>query len=143
MDIGASNANLTITIPPLFTVPQQIQGFAADDVYDLDEIESVETLMGVDGVLSGGFVWKPQQQSITLQADSASNAIFDQWWTAMVAAKTTYVAAGVLTLPQIGLKFIQTTGYLTRYKLPGAKKLIQPRRYEITWNLVVPAPSGT
>lgn len=141
MDISGATANLTLTILPLFPVPQQIQGFAADDVYDLDEIESVETLMGVDGVLSGGFVWKPQQQTIMLQANSASNAVMDTWWASMVAAKTTYTANGVITLPAIGLKFIQTTGYLTRYKLPGTKKLIQPRRYGITWNLVVPAPA--
>lgn len=141
MDIGASNANLTLVVPPLFTVPQQLQGFGADDVYDLDAITSVETMMGVDGILSGGFVWSPQQQSITLMANSESNAFFDTWWAAQASAKTTYPATGVLTLPQLGMKFIQTNGFLTSYKLPGAKKLIQPRRYGITWNLVVPAPA--
>lgn len=141
MDITAANAKLTLAIPPLFSVPQQLQGFAADDVYDLDEIESVETLMGVDGTLSGGFVWKPQPQTIMLQADSPSCALFDTWYSNQVAAQATYVAAGVLTLPAIGLKFVQTVGYLTGYKLPGAKKLIQPRRFRITWNIVLPAPA--
>jgi hypothetical protein len=140
MDITGANASLQLTQATLFPVPQQIQGFAADDIYDLDEIESVETLMGVDGVLSGGFVWKPQSQSIMLQADSPSNAFFDAIQSQQIAANTTYVLNGVLTLPAIGLKFIQTTGYLTGYKLPGAKKLIQPRRYRIMWNLVLPAP---
>lgn len=139
MDITAANASLTLTIPPLFTVPQQLQGFATDDVYDLDEIESVETLMGVDGVLSGGFVWKPQPQTITLQADSPSCALFDTWYAQQVAGRTTYVANGVLTLPALGLKFVQTTGYLRGYKMPGAKRLIQPRRFRIEWNLVLPA----
>lgn len=140
-DITAANATLTLTVPPLFTVPQQLQGFAADDVYDMDEIESVETLMGVDGILSGGFVWKPQPQTIMFQADSPSCALFDTWYTAQVAGLTTYIAGGVLILPAIGIKFIQTNGFLVGYKPPGAKKLIQPRRFRIMWNLVVAAPA--
>lgn len=141
MDITAANAKLTLSQAVLFPTPQQIQGFASDDVYDLDEIESVETLMGVDGTLSGGFVWKPQPQSIMLQADSTSAAFFDAVQTQQIAGATVYLLSGVLTLPAIGLKLIQTGGFLTRYKLPGAKKLIQPRRFQITWNLVVPAPA--
>lgn len=140
-DITAANAILTIVIPPIFPVPIQIQRFAVDDIYMFDEIESVETMMGVDGVLSGGFVFKPQNQTITLMADSPSNDIFDTWSLQQIAGLTTYVAMGVLTLPALGKKFIQTNGFLTRYQLPGAKKLIQPRRYGITWNLVAAAPA--
>lgn len=141
MDITAANASLSLSQAILFPQPQSIQGFAADDVYDLDEIESVETLMGVDGTLSGGFVWKPQPQTIMLQADSPSCQFFDVINTSQIAGQTTYTLNGVLLLPAIGLKMVQTTGYLTRYKLPGAKKLIQPRRFQITWNLVVPQPA--
>ena len=57
-DISAANATLMFTVPGLFPVPVQVQGFGPDDVYSLDDIELVETQMGVDGVLSGGFVWK-------------------------------------------------------------------------------------
>lgn len=138
-DISGATANLTIVVPPIFPTPIQIQGFAADDVYELDEIENVETLMGVDGILSGGFVWKPQMQRITLQADSPSNEFFDNWNAQMIAGQTTYTASGVLTIPAIGLKFVQTNGFLTTYKLPGVKKLVQPRTYRITWNNVIPA----
>lgn len=139
MDITAANATFMLTQPVLFPVPQQIQGFAADDVFDLDEIESVETQMGVDGVLSFGFVWKPQLQSIMLQADSPSNNIFDEIQTNQQAANTAYPLNGIITLVAIQTKIILTNGILTGYKLPGAKKLIQPRRYRITWNLAVPA----
>lgn len=139
MDITGSNANLTIAISSLFPIPQTLQGFAADDVYDFDEIENVETLMGVDGILSGGWTWKPQVQTIIFQADSPSCAVFDTWNMQMAAANTVYPATGVLTIPALGLKMVQTTGFLTRYKLPGVKKLVQPRRFAITWGRVVPA----
>ena len=143
MDITGANANLTLTIPGLFTTPVKIEGFAADDIYDLDEIDPVEVLMGADGNLSGGFTWKPQPQTITLQADSASAVFFDTWQSNQKAGVKTYVANGVLQLPAIGLKFIHTTGYLTGYKLPGAKKLLTPRRFRITWEDVTPAPGPT
>ena len=140
--ITSANAVLLLTIPPLFPVPQQLQGFATDDVYDIPQIKSVETLMGVDGVLSGGFVYVMIPQEITLQADSASNAVFDTWWTQMQAAQDVYVASGLIKLPSVATKFLQTVGYLTGYKpAPGAKKVLQPRRYEITWQSIAPAPN--
>lgn len=140
-DITAANAVLTLSQAILFPTPQQIQGFAADDVFDLDEIESMEVLMGVDGVMSFGYVWKVQPQTIMLQANSPSGPeFFDIVQSQQLAAQTAYPLDGVIILPAIGMKIILTNGVLTRYKLPGAKKLIQPRRFGITWNLAVPAP---
>ncbi len=121
----------------------QLQGFATDDIFDIPTIQSVETMMGVDGVLSFGFVFKEIVMRIMLQADSASNAIFDTWWTQMVGSLITYPASGVITLPNISTQFLLTNGGLTGYKpAPGAKKLLQPREYGITWNLIAPAPTA-
>jgi hypothetical protein len=143
MSITSANAVLTISIPPLFPIPQQLQGFAVDDVYDIPRIRSVETLMGVDGILSGGFVFTAVTQEIALQGDSASNAIFDTWWTQMQAAEETYVASGTIQLPGIKTKFSQLVGYLTEYSpSPAVKRVIQPRRYQITWQRVIPQPSS-
>lgn len=140
MDITGANAVLTLAISTILPVPTQIQQFAADDVYDFDAIQSVETVMGVDGVLSGGWTWKPQQQTIMLMADSPSNQLFDTWFAQMKAAQTIFIANGIVALPAIRTKFIMTNGQLTDYKLPGVKKLVQPRRYGITWNDVIVAP---
>lgn len=130
-----------LSVVPIFAVPQQLQGFGVDDVYDVPQIRSVETMMGVDGILSGGFVFVAIPQTITLQADSASNRLFDTWWTQMQAAKDVYIANGLIKLPGIATKFIQSTGYLTGYKpVPAGKKVLQPRTYEITWGTIVPAP---
>jgi hypothetical protein len=141
MNITSANAVLFLTVPPIFPQPVQIQGFAADDVYDLDEIESIETQMGVDGILSGGWTWKPQPQRVMLQADSPSNDFFDQWYAAMQAAQTVFLAQGIITLPAISKKMIQVNGFLSGYKLPGAKRVLQPRSFRLTWNKVLPAPA--
>lgn len=141
MSITSANAILMLAIPALFPIPQQLQQFATDDVYDVPQIKSVEVLMGVDGVLSAGFVFVQVPQQITLQADSPSNDIFDTWWTQMQAAQETYEANGLISLPSIQTKFVQTKGFLTGYKpAPGAKKILQPRQYEITWERIVPSP---
>jgi hypothetical protein len=141
--ITSANSVVTLTIPILFTAPQQLQGFAADDIFDVPAIESVETLMGVDGVLSAGFVYVKIPWTFTLQGDSASNAIFDAWWTQMQAAQDVYAASGQVVLPSIATKFNLNNGYLTSYKpAPDAKKLIQPRKFTVTWNSVAPAPTN-
>lgn len=139
--ITSANAILTLSVLPLFPVPQQIQGFAVDDIYDVDAIKSVETMMGVDGVLSGGFVFVEITQNISLMADSASNLFFDTWWTQMQAAEDVYTASGQIVLPSISTKFNMLNGFLTGYKpIADAKKVLQPRKFQIMWNSVAPAP---
>ena len=148
-DITAANTTIMISIPDLFPVPQQLQGFANDDIFDIPAIESVETLMGVDGKLSGGFVFKPIPMEVTLQADSASNQFFDQWWTQMQATLATFTANCIIRLPSIGAKTTLTNGFLTSYKpAPGAKsspplETPDPFSISISQNRTTRAPSST
>lgn len=143
MSITAANAVITFSQPILFPSPQRIQGFAADDVYDLDAIKSVEASMGVDGVLSFGFVYAEVMQNITLQADSLSNTFFDIVWTQMQAAQDVYPINGVVQLPGIASKFRMENGGLTGYQpAPNAKKTLQPRKYQITWGRIFPQPTA-
>lgn len=140
--ITSANTTLMLSQPLLFPTPQQIQQFATDDIFDIEEIRSVEVSMGVDGVLSGGFVFAEIPFSIALQANSPSNAFFDIWWTQMVAAQDVYSINGTIKLPGISTKFNMTNGFLTGYKpAPGARKTLQPRRYRITFNNIAPVPN--
>jgi hypothetical protein len=140
--ITSADAVLMLSSPLLFPTPQQIQGFATDDIYDIPSIKSVEVLMGVDGVLSAGFVYVQVPQTISLQADSLSNRFFQTIWTQMQAAKSGYAINGVIRLPSISTKFTQVNGYLTGYKpAPSAKKLLQACVYEITWESISPSPT--
>lgn len=140
MDITSANATFLITVPSILPVPTQLQGFAADDIFDFDEVAASEVLMGVDGVLSGGMVYVPKPQNIMLQADSASNAVFDAWYQLQQINSAVYAAQGNVLLSGISTTFALSNGILTRYKpVPDAKRLLQPRRYQITWQKVVPA----
>lgn len=142
MSITSANSILTLSVETLFPTPQQLQGFGVDDIYDVPAIQSVETRMGVDGVLSAGFVYQAVQQTITLQADSPSNALFDTWWAQMQAAQDVYGASGLILLPGISSKFIMQSGFLTSFKpVPAGKKTLEARTHTITWQRVFPAPA--
>lgn len=141
MSITSANSVFTLSVATLFSVPQQLQGYAADDAFTTAALKAAETMMGVDGFLSGGFVFVAIEQGITLQADSPSNALFDQWYAAQTQVKDIYNAAATIQLPSLGVKFTMTKGFLTDYTIiPDAKRVLQPRKYGITWQSAIPAP---
>jgi len=135
--LTSNNASFVLTIPGVFNVPFQVQGFAADDMFTTDPQKPVEVVMGVDGRLSAGYVKHQIVQKIKLSPDSPSLAYFDQWLAAMDTGLDAYVAQGVVTMPGNGAQYILTNGWLTSYKnMPDAKKLLQAQEMEITWESV-------
>ncbi|MGI4814264.1 MAG: hypothetical protein ACRYGG_13175, partial [Janthinobacterium lividum] len=90
----------------------------------------------------GGFVHSPRSVSITLQADSPSNALFDNWVAAMEAAKEVYTGNGFVTLPSVGLTFALRKGFLTNYTpISDVRKVLQPRKNTIVFQNIVAAPT--
>lgn len=139
--ITSVNAILTLSISQIFPTPVQLQGFAADDIFTNDPVVPTEAIMGLDGKLSGGYVNVPITWGIMLQADSASNDIFDQWRQAQKVNQDAFYAQGVLVLPAIQTKWALTNGLLTSYPtIPDAARTLRPRRFGITWESVDPAP---
>jgi hypothetical protein len=137
--ITAANAIYTLSISDLFPAPFQLQGFSTDDIFTTQPLQSAEVLMGVDGFLSGGFVFNPFVQTIALQADSASNTLFEQWQQGQQLAREVYVASGIIILTAVRRKWTLGRGFLTSYPpAPDAAKTLRPRRYGITWNSMTP-----
>lgn len=138
-DITSANTNLTLNIPLVFPQPQTLQGFAADDIFDVDALAAAETYMGVDGVLSAGFVYEQLKQAITLQADSASNAVFDAWYAYEKSTISKAPASAIFQFPALGFKFQIPKGYLKSYPVfASAKRVLQPRKYGIEWESISP-----
>lgn len=139
--ITAANAILLLSIEGVYATPRQLQGFAADDVFDTDALTTAETLMGVDGLLSGGWVPNPIVQNITLQADSDSVTIFENWYAMQQADRETHIANGSITLIAVNRKYNLRRGFLTNWMVtPPAKRVLQPRRATITWQSITAAP---
>lgn len=141
--LTAANAVITLTIPGVFSVPQQLQGFSVDDVADVDTLTVAETLMGVDGFLSGGYVFNKVKYTFTLQADSPSNFVFDQWKLSQDAQEDTFPCNGNLLLKSLGTKWTWTRGFLTEWMpAPNVKKILQPRKFGVEFQRVFPQPSS-
>ena len=140
--ITAANAVFMLQVASLFPAPQQLQGFAADDVFSHALVAPVEVLMGVDGLLSGGWTPQPKVQTIALQADSPSNLIFDTWYNAQEQQREAYIATAHITLQSIGRSFICVKGFLTNFPpMTDARRVLQPRRFTITWESITGAPT--
>lgn len=138
--LTSANATIFLQVAGLFSIPQQLQGFAADDVFSSEKLNSAELSMGVDGKLSAGFVFVPAKWSISLQADSDSNFFFDQWYLAQQTARELLPASGLVLLRTLNTKWTLTRGFLTGYTpIPDTKKKIEPRNFECTWQSIVPS----
>lgn len=137
--ITSANANFTITIPGIFTAPVALKGYSAEDIFSIDQLEPLEESMGLDGILSAGWVYQPIKQTIKLQANSPSIATFDTWFLAQQTLIDIYQAAGLITLPSLGKKWTMLNGYLKGYTpIPDAAKTLKPQTFQIVWNQMIP-----
>lgn len=138
--LTSANAVLAISVANLFNTPIQIQGFASDEAFSFDDVESSETVMGVDGILSAGWIPKELQQSIMLQADSPSVQFFEDWYASQQQARDLLLASGTVTYPSVGKQYNLVRGILRGYKpAPDARKILQPRKFTIIWNYIQPS----
>lgn len=139
--ITSANAVYMLSVSGLFLVPQQLQGFSADDIFDTEVIAPTEVLMGLDGKLSAGYVPVAIKQSIVLQADSPSNDLFDAWYAAQQALRDVYFAKGLINLSSIRKTYALVNGVLSSYPpIADGKKVLQPRKFGITWETAIAAP---
>lgn len=142
MDITSSNAIIMLSVPGLFDLPQQIQQFSADNVYGADSLEIAETAQGVDGILTGGFVYNPLNQSFELMADSPSNTFFDTVALRQRADQALYRIQGTTLLTSVGTKFTMRRGILVTWTpMPEAGRVLKARRHTVRWERVIPSPS--
>jgi hypothetical protein len=117
-----------------------MKGYSADDAFDTDNVAPNEVLMGVDAILSGGYVPYPVKLKFVLQADSPSNYFMDAWRQAMDAARDAYPANATIVSPSVGKIWTFTKGFLTgAMPTPPGKKLYQPQPYEVTFQSITTA----
>lgn len=139
--ITSANAVLMLGVTGLYDTPRQIQGFSADNITDMGDLTQSETSRGLDGRLSGGFVFGDIVQNITLQADSESNDFFEQWSAAEKQRRELYVAFGSILLRAVDRRYTMKRGFLRSLPpIPSVGRTLQARRYSITWESVSAAP---
>lgn len=140
--LSTANSALSIQIPGLYPVPQKIEGYATDDSFMAEDVTTGETVIGVDGKLSAGFIPYKTPFVINLQADSESCVIFDNWMAAQKSEKDMLSCNAVVLLQGNGDKYALTRGFLVQGSpMAGSKKILQPRKFTIEFESVSKAPA--
>jgi len=141
--LTSTNSVIMLSVTNVYPNAQQLQGYSADDVFDIEDIDVAETSMGVDGLLSAGLVYVEIPWSINLQSNSPSCQVFDNWYAYQKGLNDVTNATLNITLPGLGYKWVYSNGFLKKYSpAPSAKKKVEPRKFTIVWNTISTAPLG-
>ena len=128
--ITSANSTLTLAVANLFPVPQNIQGFATDAMFDGGDVEIAEGKIGADGLAAYGFIFNLQTLTIELLANSPSRQFFADLVNATKAAREVYTISGSILVPSINMKVTLVNGTLKSYPpFPAAKKTLEDVRY--------------
>lgn len=132
--LTAANSVFALSVAGLFNAPVVLDGYSADGAFAADSVATAEARMGVDGKLAAGYTPNPVKMKITLEANSLSVDIFEQWSEAQRTAREIYYADATVDLPALGKSYTLTKGVLTMNKpFPDAKKVLGPIEVEVTW----------
>lgn len=125
--ITSANSQLILSCPDVFPIDQPISGYAADDAFAQEAFDIAETRMGVDGILSAGYVPSPKPLEVTLQPDSPSLPVFYTLKAAIESAKETFPCTITVVLPSIGAVFVFNVAWAKNIQgMPSAKKVLDP-----------------
>jgi len=139
--LTSATAIITLQVAGIFDTPVQLQQFMAEDIFDMPTATHAEVVMGADGVQSAGFVFTSRPQTFALQANSPSCDLLDEWINAEIQSIDTFRADATITLRGLGKVWTCSNGTLTNYnQIPDAKKILQGRKFTITWERVVASP---
>jgi hypothetical protein len=139
--ITSANNTVILNIPGVFGNPIELDKWAADDAFTVEGITTGEVMQGVDGKISRGWVPSLRVFAFTLMADSSSCVDMDTLNSAQQAIKEFYSIAATIYMPGPGIQYNCRAGILTKYSpMAEAKKVLQPRKFEITFGRMDPAP---
>lgn len=140
--ITSADAVVMLAVDGVYTTPQQIQGFMPDRAWENDAVQATQTQLGVDAILSAGWVPRTTKMVFSVMPDSFSSDFFTNWLAAQDANRTPLPAQGTLKLPSLGLKWTLTTGYLdTLVQIPNAAKVLEGRPFGIIWQTITVGPN--
>lgn len=133
-NITSADSTFALVIADLYDTPQLLQGYSADAAFGFESVDNVETVMGIDGTMSAGFVFAPVEQTITIMPDSPSAIIFQQWWKQQRSDKNVYWASAVVNIPGISQIVTLTDGVLVSGPPAAtAGRVLQAMEFRVRW----------
>lgn len=108
--ITSADATILMIVEGLFPVGFQLEKFAADGAWSVENRQVAETRMGVDGQMAAGWVPQIKQVTFTLEADSPSLPFLEQIIANQEQKRTLYPISLLITIPSIGKIYSYTKG---------------------------------
>lgn len=128
-DISGLNATLTISAD-VFPVPYEISGFAEDDVISIEDVQNVNSLIGVDGNVSHWLEHVLVTLTVTLTPNSeAINGFMDLIAATSVISGSVPVLKVQLVLPGLGLFVFRDAALRTPVLPPTVQKRLADRQF--------------
>ncbi|MGF6604575.1 hypothetical protein P3T23_009331 [Paraburkholderia sp. GAS448] len=136
--ITSANSAFSIAVTNLYPVPQNVQGYAADDAFSAEALDIAEIVMGVDGHMSGGFIFNPAMLKVAIMPDSPSLPIFENWMTFQRTAREVFYANGSIAIPSISRKYTLQNGILkSGNPIVNAKKFLEYVSFVIAFERII------
>lgn len=130
-DITSANATLVLVVDGLFPAGIQLQQFATDQSYSMDEVQIAEDRMGVDGHMVAGYIPSIKSVTIMLEASSPSYESLAQLYRASEAKRGILQCELVANVPSIGKTFTWTSGIIkSGTPVPAGKKVLDPTTWK-------------
>lgn len=141
--ITSADAIVALTVPTLYDTPQQLQGFAPDQMFDVPDITSKELQYGADGVLTAGFVFVVIEVDLKFLASSLSVPVFETWANTELQGPTVLPCSMTILLPATGTRYSLTQGYLMKNSpVPSGHRVLQPRNWGISFGQIAVTPTA-
>ncbi|XKM12661.1 hypothetical protein RCS94_06440 [Orbaceae bacterium ac157xtp] len=124
--ITAASVIMTLVADELYPTGRVIEGFAEDNLRSLEDLTLNESIMGVDGKLSHGYVEHPVVLTVSLMPDQDGYAVFENIAQAQKTLRAPIILS--MTIVDVGLnrKYTLTHGALNNWKpMPDATRLLQ------------------
>ncbi len=138
-DITSQNSVFVLSVSQVFG-QVYVDGYSVDDMFGIDTMEIMETMMGLSNNLAYGLIPVAVKNHITLMADSPTITLFDQWYQFMKQTQSVYPANGNIVVPSTGMKYTLTNGVMNSYSpMSEHRKVQQPRKFGFTWESISPS----
>jgi hypothetical protein len=116
------------------------EGYSADNAFSSENVTGVETKIGVDGIMSAGYVPTIKTHNVTLEASSSTIPILMNLAQLCEATKMPQIMAFSIEIPAVSLRFLFTASLTSWPPILSATRMLEPAQFGFQYSDVVAVP---
>ncbi|MDR3049427.1 MAG: hypothetical protein LBV16_06310 [Elusimicrobiota bacterium] len=136
-NITAANSSVSMSSPLGLT---KWEGYSADATFTTENVTFVETKIGVDGIMSAGYVPTIKTLTATFEASSDTIPKLDALIALCESSKTPVAVVLTFIIPAVSRKFIVNAVLTGGNPLFNATKTLEAKEYVFQFSESVPMP---